>query len=546
MSLPAGITTATVTVGVPVTFTGAAVKTFVSIEPSAFLVHAATGTPLVDFLEEMNISEGVAGQYTLPHTDQAGFIDESGNAYTNWYYTARVTYSTPSKAKNKAPKVKVFQLTTGQTDVDLDLLPGGAPALPYIAPTATVTAFGGRTGPVVLEESDLPARLADAALNATIASETAAPLAGKADKSVTARQMDARDSFAGKADGPLSAAPTADTGHGYTLYSNDPANPYKIVSGYLTHTQGVTTATTAAYAGIELPSRVGRIWADFRYPTSGISASENLVLIVSDALFANPTFANAAAHFNITRTGWSYEILQKTPFTITVVASGTFATPLAFDTDYQVAVEYAGTTATIYLPDGTVKTATHANIDTWRGKHATIENYAFDGSARSLLYIKGWGADVEKTDLSRAATTARARKEIVPAAMVYKPSTELVVAIPSSTTDVDATNLALTFTAPASGKAMIEVEAWVEITTSGHYLWGLSHTGTGGFGGGLQRVHIGTTNERKRVRWLLDTLTPYQVVTVKLQHLGASGAVGSFKAGSTNGYYATITATPVQ
>jgi hypothetical protein len=93
---------------------------------------------------------------------------------------------------------------------------------------------------------------------------------------------------------------------------------------------------------------------------------------------------------------------------------------------------------------------------------------------------------------------------------------------------------------------MIEVEAWVEITTSGHYLWGLSHTGTGGFGGGLQRVHIGTTNERKRVRWLLDTLTPYQVVTVKLQHLGASGAVGSFKAGSTNGYYATITATPVQ
>jgi hypothetical protein len=121
----------------------------------------------------MNISEGVAGQYTLPHTDQAGFIDESGNAYTNWYYTARVTYSTPSKAKNKAPKVKVFQLTTGQTDVDLDLLPAGAPALPYIAPTATVTAFGGRTGPVTLEESDLPARLADTELNATYGPDAA-------------------------------------------------------------------------------------------------------------------------------------------------------------------------------------------------------------------------------------------------------------------------------------------------------------------------------------------------------------------------------------
>jgi hypothetical protein len=170
MVLPVGVTTATVIAGVPVTHTGAPVKAFVSIEPSAYLVHAATGTPLVDFLEELDISEGVAGQFVLPHTDQAGFIDDSGNAYTNWYYTARVTYSTPSKAKTKAPKVKVFQLTTGQTTVDLDLLPAGAPALPYIAPTATVTAFEGRTGPIALEESDLPERLSDTSLSATFAS----------------------------------------------------------------------------------------------------------------------------------------------------------------------------------------------------------------------------------------------------------------------------------------------------------------------------------------------------------------------------------------
>ena len=168
MALPAGVTTATVTVGVPVTHTGAEVKTFVSIEPSAFLVHAATGTPLVDFLEELAINEGVAGQFTLPHTDQAGFTDEAGNAYTNWYYTARVTYTTPSKAKAKAPKVKVFQITTGQTTVDLDKLPGGAPALPYIAPTAKVDAFQGRTGAVTLLESDLPGRLAAPALDASI------------------------------------------------------------------------------------------------------------------------------------------------------------------------------------------------------------------------------------------------------------------------------------------------------------------------------------------------------------------------------------------
>lgn len=167
MALPAGVTTATVTVGVPVTHAGAPVKTFVSIEPSAFLVHAETGVPLVDFLEELNIAEGVAGQFTLPHTDQAGFTDENGNAYTNWYYTARVTYTSPSKAKVKAPKIKVFQLTTGQVEVDLDKLPGGAPALPYTAPTAKVDAFNGRTGAVTLLEADLPERLSEGELSAT-------------------------------------------------------------------------------------------------------------------------------------------------------------------------------------------------------------------------------------------------------------------------------------------------------------------------------------------------------------------------------------------
>jgi hypothetical protein len=183
MALPVGITTATVIAGVPVTHAGSPVKTFVSIEPSVFLVHAATGTPLVDFMEELTIAEGVAGQFILPHTDQEGFQDENGNTYTNWYYTARVTYSTPSKAKTKAPKIKVFQITTGQATVDLDLLPGGAPALPYIAPSATVTAFEGRTGPVTLQESDLPDRLTVEELSATyvtfVDSVTGLPLVGK-------------------------------------------------------------------------------------------------------------------------------------------------------------------------------------------------------------------------------------------------------------------------------------------------------------------------------------------------------------------------------
>lgn len=367
----------------------------------------------------------------------------------------------------------------------------------------------------------------------------------------TARQVDARDSFALKANGLLATGAAADSGHQYTIAKNVTSTGYKIVGGYLMHDQGTTTATTADYAGIKLPGRVGRIWADFRYPTSAITQSENLVLIVSDALFANTTpgdsFANSAAHFNITRSGWSYEILQKTPFLTTQIASGTFATPLAFDTDYQVAVEYSGTTATIFLPDGTTKTATHAMIDTWRGQHATIEHYAFDGSARSLLQVKSWGADIEKTDLSRALTMSRVQSSLLPKAFSYRPATQVDYTATASLADVDATNAAITFTAPSTGKVIVRIQAWLDTNSTGDTLWGLSHNGTGGYGGGAKRIRATTFGKNiEHVEWVLDGFTPYQVVTAKLQHMVTGGGASIIRAHAGNGWYFTMSVTPAQ
>jgi hypothetical protein len=120
---------------------------------------------LVNFIEDVITSEGVSGQFVLPHTDQTGFQDESGNSYQNWYYTATISYSA---GKTTLPsRTKTFQLPTGQTVVDLDLLPAGAPVLPYTAQTAVVTSFAGRTGAITVQDSDLPTRLSDASLGAT-------------------------------------------------------------------------------------------------------------------------------------------------------------------------------------------------------------------------------------------------------------------------------------------------------------------------------------------------------------------------------------------
>lgn len=173
MALPVGVTTATCTVGVPVSFTGAAnIRANVSVKPSVFLVHAETGTPLVDMLETIDTTDGVAGQFTLPHTDQAGFVDENQNTYTNWFYTVTIQYS--NERQVMLPKTKVFQLVAGQTLVDLDKLPSGVPALPYTAPAATVTSVVGLTGPVTGAQI-----AADPALSATYA------LGGGASRTIT-------------------------------------------------------------------------------------------------------------------------------------------------------------------------------------------------------------------------------------------------------------------------------------------------------------------------------------------------------------------------
>lgn len=147
MALPNGITTATVTAGVPLSFGGAQLKQYVTITPSVYLVHTATGTPLVNFLEEISSEAGVAAQFTLPHTDQDGFQDEAGNAYKNWYYTANFRY-TDGVSKTYTIQPKTFQIASGQTLVDIDLLPSGVPAIPYAAPVASVTSVGGLTGAI--------------------------------------------------------------------------------------------------------------------------------------------------------------------------------------------------------------------------------------------------------------------------------------------------------------------------------------------------------------------------------------------------------------
>jgi len=116
------------------------------------LIHTATGTPLADFIEVVEPADGTPAQVLLPHTDQAGFQDEAGNAFTNWHYTARVRFEKPND-KRHLP-LTTFQLASGQTEVDLSLIPSGPAAMPTLAPIAGVTSINGQTGAVDIATSN--------------------------------------------------------------------------------------------------------------------------------------------------------------------------------------------------------------------------------------------------------------------------------------------------------------------------------------------------------------------------------------------------------
>jgi len=149
MALPAGVTTCLVSKKAPVSFGGGQAKVYLEVTPSVRLVHTATGTPLADFIETVDPLAGGVAQIILPHTDQLGFQDEAGNAFINWHYTARIRYEKGNDKKHLP--LTTFQIPSGQSEVDLSLIATGAPALPTLAPIATVTSINGLTGPVMLE-----------------------------------------------------------------------------------------------------------------------------------------------------------------------------------------------------------------------------------------------------------------------------------------------------------------------------------------------------------------------------------------------------------
>lgn len=146
MSLPAGVLTRPVTLSAQVNHTGDPLTIRVSIEPTHTIVHAASGTALVNIVTDNTADPGTGLLLDLPVTDQAGFIDTAGNTFTGWAYTARIELvDALGKSKHL---VKKFLVPEDLTDLDLMMVPGGNPAAPVITAPALILSVAGATGVV--------------------------------------------------------------------------------------------------------------------------------------------------------------------------------------------------------------------------------------------------------------------------------------------------------------------------------------------------------------------------------------------------------------
>lgn len=189
-AFPAGITTALVHLDAPISFIGQVGRIHATITSNVPLVWAATGTPIGNFIDNVSLDPGVPLELSLPHTDQAGFLDESGKTITGWYYRIEVTYeldgqTIPFPARD-------FQIVGAQDNVDLALIPGGKATEPVTAPQASVVDIGGFTGSVTMEELQL--HLVDNTRDVD------KPIS-KAQAAVNARKTDMRTFEVGASDG---------------------------------------------------------------------------------------------------------------------------------------------------------------------------------------------------------------------------------------------------------------------------------------------------------------------------------------------------------
>ena len=150
MTFPSGVTLCAVHIPEPIDHQGENATVRVTVEPSHMLVHQPSGVTLVKIDKEVKASESGDLVVNLPHTDQAGFVDQRGNAVTGWSYKMTIIFQ--GAAGKSQMIVKQFQLPAGVNVMNPLLIIDGPPVAAVVSPTPTVVSLAGLTGVITPEQ----------------------------------------------------------------------------------------------------------------------------------------------------------------------------------------------------------------------------------------------------------------------------------------------------------------------------------------------------------------------------------------------------------
>jgi len=148
MPFPSGVTLCAVHIPEPSDHLGENATVRVTVEPSHMLVHQESGIALAKIDREVKATESGDVIIHLPH-DQPGFVDKRGNEIRGWSYKVTIVIQGSGKSDMTT---KTFQIPQGVDLLNPLLIIDGPPIAAIIAPTPTVTSFGGLTGAITPQQ----------------------------------------------------------------------------------------------------------------------------------------------------------------------------------------------------------------------------------------------------------------------------------------------------------------------------------------------------------------------------------------------------------
>lgn len=316
----------------------------------------------------------------------------------------------------------------------------------------------------------------------------------------------------------------------------------EVVSGILTC---ALAAAAGSYAQVDHGTPVSRVGGRFKFGAGSTTDNGSAVLIAWDADIGAtwPTIPDSPCHLAITTIGAIFGVWSGGTFT--QVKAWTFATELAQGSTVhtaEVLIDTANSTAYVFLPDGTLRTVTHATIGAITdANYACWETYRQATSDALAGFTALWSGDDLLAELP-AAKWAAAQPVGTALVTKYAPATNQDKAVPASEATVDATNLIVSIVAPASGKILIELDGVLDMSGSTRVFWSV-RSGATTYG----TINVVSQQWDGAVHYthLITGLTAGNTYDFVWRHWAIAAARATLKLDDPNGYQATMTATPI-